>query len=483
MRFYSQIGQDRYLFDHYFAGRCGLTFVDVGAYDGETFSNTLFLEETLGWRGLCIEPLPGAFAKLEQRRTCRCIRAAVADYEGEARFLEVDAGPDQLMLSGLAAHYEAQHRVRLEQQAASVREISVPVFPFHKLVGDAGIDSIDYCSIDTEGSELTILKSIDFDRFKIGILSVENNYQNPEIHSLLAQRGYHREALFHGYDELYVRRDLARHRRDSSLSSVSVVIPSRLHKVTEHDKTDYLIRRAINSVVRQESETETKVEIIVGLDRGTSVPPELSETGFAVRFVSPEEGRPRNQASALNAAFKVARGSLLAILEDDDQWHPSRLRSALEVLKTHDFCSSTQREVAADGNHYWTNDNATPSGWVFHRHVWERIGPFDEAINFHIDNEWLGRLNESKFTRCHQVEGGFPIETDFIRQNRPQLYDLIGCLPQGSAVVQYPNIEPLVLRTSQPGSATASINQNAANAEISQSERTRIFARYGTRVF
>lgn len=42
MKFFSQVGQDKFLLDHIFRGKRKGTFVDVGAYDGERFSNTLF---------------------------------------------------------------------------------------------------------------------------------------------------------------------------------------------------------------------------------------------------------------------------------------------------------------------------------------------------------------------------------------------------------------------------------------------------------
>ena len=62
MRFFSQLGQDRYLLENFFRGKRGGVFVDIGAYDGQTFSNTLFFERSMAWTGLCIEPLPSAFA-------------------------------------------------------------------------------------------------------------------------------------------------------------------------------------------------------------------------------------------------------------------------------------------------------------------------------------------------------------------------------------------------------------------------------------
>ena len=72
MKFHSQIGQDRFLLEHFFRGRRGGVFVDIGAYDGEMFSNTLFFERSMGWTGLCVEPLPSAFAKLAATRRSIC---------------------------------------------------------------------------------------------------------------------------------------------------------------------------------------------------------------------------------------------------------------------------------------------------------------------------------------------------------------------------------------------------------------------------
>jgi hypothetical protein len=39
-------------------------FVDIGANDGVSISNSLYFEERLGWTGLAVEPLPGAYARL-----------------------------------------------------------------------------------------------------------------------------------------------------------------------------------------------------------------------------------------------------------------------------------------------------------------------------------------------------------------------------------------------------------------------------------
>ena len=74
----SQLGQD-ILVDEYFGGKRGGVFVDIGAYDGVTFSNTLMLERERGWTGVCIEPLPDVFAELRQNRGCVCVQACIGD--------------------------------------------------------------------------------------------------------------------------------------------------------------------------------------------------------------------------------------------------------------------------------------------------------------------------------------------------------------------------------------------------------------------
>ena len=54
--FYGQSKEDEAALHHYFHNRYNGVFLEMGALDGHTFSNTLFYEEKRGWRGLLIEP-------------------------------------------------------------------------------------------------------------------------------------------------------------------------------------------------------------------------------------------------------------------------------------------------------------------------------------------------------------------------------------------------------------------------------------------
>lgn len=203
MQFYSQHGQDKFLYETAFKDRRNGVFVDIGAYDGETLSNTLFFERFLGWGGICIEPLPNAFEKLSATRTCTCLNLCVADYEGEGEFLDVDMHNYGKMYSGLIANYDSRHSQLIQAYAQGGRKISVKVRRLSDILDEAGVTRVDYMTIDTEGSELKILEDTDLSRYDVQYLSIENNYRDQKIVDRMEALGYERIHIFAGFDELY----------------------------------------------------------------------------------------------------------------------------------------------------------------------------------------------------------------------------------------------------------------------------------------
>ena len=190
MKFFSQVGQDRFLFDHFFRGKRDGVFVDIGAYDGEKFSNSLFFERHMGWRGMCVEPLPSAFGILSKTRKAACEQVCVSDFEGEAEFVESYAGIDETMLSGLAKSFDRRHIERLSSLSSGIVTRKVQVTKLSSLLAKHQLFHIDYCSIDTEGSELNIISELDLERFHISVFTIENNYDQQDIPKLMAEKGY-----------------------------------------------------------------------------------------------------------------------------------------------------------------------------------------------------------------------------------------------------------------------------------------------------
>ena len=192
MKFYSQVGQDRFLLENFFRGKRGGVFLDIGAYDGETLSNTLFFENTMGWTGLCVEPLTSAFAKLAATRKAVCENLCVGDFEGEADFVEADdlSGPNEQMFSGLAANFDPRHVIRIEAMTKTQLTRRVKVTKLSTLLAKHSLFDIDYCSMDVEGGELAILSDFDPARFRIGVFTIENNWDDERIPKLMAEKGY-----------------------------------------------------------------------------------------------------------------------------------------------------------------------------------------------------------------------------------------------------------------------------------------------------
>jgi FkbM family methyltransferase len=208
MQFYSQEGQDRFVYENFFKNRTvpGI-FVDVGAYDGVTFSNTLFFERYLGWRGVCVEPLPTAFEKLKAVRSAVCLNCAISDRAGTAAFLDIDMPRGfEKMFSGLKANFDERHRRVINKSKGRIaREIQVDVRRLSDILSENSVSRIDYLTIDTEGSEWRILRDFDLSAYGISVISVENPYDNEKLRKHIKGQGFRLVHSFGGYDELYVK--------------------------------------------------------------------------------------------------------------------------------------------------------------------------------------------------------------------------------------------------------------------------------------
>jgi len=189
-RFHSQYGQDRFIFKTFFPNKRGGVFLDVGAYDGVKLSNTFFFEKEMGWTGLCIEPSPTQFKLLSKSRSCICVNCAVYDREGDVEFLDTGA------LSGIIEGYDKPHRRKVWSKKRGKKRpkpgdrITVPCRVLPNLLREHNLSKIDYMSIDTEGSEPAIIKTLDMEEFEISVISVENNYDDRRVKKHLSNMGY-----------------------------------------------------------------------------------------------------------------------------------------------------------------------------------------------------------------------------------------------------------------------------------------------------
>lgn len=182
MTFHSQHKQDYYLETQVFKGFKNGVFVDVGAHDGICLNNTLYFEREHQWTGINIEPNPDVFAKLVANRpACTNLNIAIDAKEGTAEFI-CNSGYTE-MLSGLKDYYHPSHTQRLGAElkvyGGETKVIQVQTNTLANVLQNT--PHVHYLSVDAEGGELPILKSIDYSKTFIDIIGFENNYQDTTI--------------------------------------------------------------------------------------------------------------------------------------------------------------------------------------------------------------------------------------------------------------------------------------------------------------
>ncbi len=191
-KYYSQKGQDKFLNQVFFRGKKNQFFIDIGANDGVSFSNSCFFEKTLGWRGVCVEPIPEIFKKLQINRNCILENACISNENGELSFTRVKGYGE--MLSGITDQYDPAHKIRIKEtikeHGGEIEHIIVKSISLKSLIKKHNIMRIDFVSIDTEGNEWQIISSFPFDIIKPKIFLVENNYNDTRIHNFLVSKGY-----------------------------------------------------------------------------------------------------------------------------------------------------------------------------------------------------------------------------------------------------------------------------------------------------
>ncbi len=203
---YSQLYQD--LFVQYILNdkKSGF-FVEFGATDGITLSNTYLLEKKYGWKGVLAEPAKIWHSKLSRNRTAHIDTRCVWSQSGEVlQFSEVS---DAAEISTLTSFTELN-----KQSAASDNVYEVLTISLNDLLDTANAPKlIDYLSVDTEGSEYEILRNFDFERWDVSVISVEHNFFpiRDKIYQLLKSKGYVRKfPLLSRWDDWYVKSDIGK---------------------------------------------------------------------------------------------------------------------------------------------------------------------------------------------------------------------------------------------------------------------------------
>jgi FkbM family methyltransferase len=192
------------LFQDLLDGKRDGYFVEFGAMDGITLSNTFLLESKYGWRGIAAEPARYWHQELRRNRACSLDLRCVWSKSGEMlQFIETPEAEFSTIDALSKSDFFAERRKegnRYNVETVSLRDL---------LRAHDAPTSIDYLSIDTEGSEFAILESFLPSSYEARIITVEHNHtdQRSRIHGLLTSQGYNRVLdELSSWDDWYVKR-------------------------------------------------------------------------------------------------------------------------------------------------------------------------------------------------------------------------------------------------------------------------------------
>jgi hypothetical protein len=190
-------------------------FIEAGATDGETSSNTLFFELQRNWTGLLVEPLPYNLGEKNRKAYISPVCLSTKTMPEIVNFdLHAfrDANSQPISMSGI---------VQDGLEGAEVYKIQC--FPLFTLLLALGNPTVHYFILDIEGAELQVLRTIPWDQVDIEVLSVETDLagkvmdgSRQEIIDLMESAGYtrfdHRNNMNpvtgKPQDDLFVRNDV-----------------------------------------------------------------------------------------------------------------------------------------------------------------------------------------------------------------------------------------------------------------------------------
>lgn len=199
---HAQFFQDLWIL-HETKGQRDGYFVEFGGADGVRSSNTLLLERQFGWTGIVAEPARVWYPAIRDNRACAVDDRCVWIRSGE----RITFTQPAIALHSTIESYADKDGLADTRTDGSRYEVET--VSLNDLLDQwKAPRTIDYLSIDTEGSELDILDHFDFDRWDVRRISVEHNHtaQRQTLFDLLTAKGYRRvlETLSN-VDDWYVK--------------------------------------------------------------------------------------------------------------------------------------------------------------------------------------------------------------------------------------------------------------------------------------
>lgn len=203
-----QIKQDKWV-DGVLRGMRNGFAIESGAQNGEGHSNTVFFEVFRNWNCLLVEANPFYQAQLHAKHRKSYVLDAGLSTTGAEGILKFESAAG---LGGIVSTFTDAHKQRIVKTMNNMRAkgahdagtiVDIPVYPLMAVLAEVRVRTVDYWSLDVEGAELAILKTVDFHTLEIGLLTIEHQEKEDGgklrggIKEILEKNGFQRvEANF-----------------------------------------------------------------------------------------------------------------------------------------------------------------------------------------------------------------------------------------------------------------------------------------------
>lgn len=169
-------------------------YVDVGAHDGRSSSNTFGLEAR-GWTGVLVEPILAKYFRILQLRgegANRIYHAACVGEDYPANSVSF-VYADLMSFSPEISTVDSKTWTEGAAEFLNSQEVSVltysPARTLNSILNESDEKYYDFLSIDVEGAELQVLKGLDLNIFTFGVICIES-MNTEKVNAILTSYGY-----------------------------------------------------------------------------------------------------------------------------------------------------------------------------------------------------------------------------------------------------------------------------------------------------